>query len=140
MFHAVIIPIATCFIYTSYHFYAFSGTNLLTRCRSVSSCFLLFFSFRKASRKIFSELDENQRVQISHRKTPEARRGDGVGPRGSHATLVCGRGWARAQPWRGRLGCLPTPPFRLYIPDVPKTLKTPIIFHEKFRRRRRRQP
>src|SRR3954469_17261718 len=29
-----------------YTFLAFSGTNLLTRCRSVSSCFLLFLYFR----------------------------------------------------------------------------------------------
>lgn len=36
------MTILTCFIYTLYHFYAFSGTNLLTRCRSASSCFLLF--------------------------------------------------------------------------------------------------
>ena len=140
MFHACYILITTCLSYTLYHFYAFSGTNLLTRCQSVSSCFLLFFSFRKASRKIFSELDENQRVQISHRKTPEARRGDGVGPRGSHATLGRGLGGGGAHPWRGHLGCPPTPPFRLFIPDHPTTLKTPIIFHEKFRCRRCRQP
>ena len=36
------MTILTCFIYTLYHFDAFSGTNLLTRCRSASSCFLLF--------------------------------------------------------------------------------------------------
>ena len=58
MFHVDIIPIVTCFIYTSQHFYAFSGTNLLTRCHSVSSCFLLFLYSRKASLEIFSELDE----------------------------------------------------------------------------------
>src|SRR4051812_39922019 len=32
-------------------FYAFSGTNLLTRCRSVSSCFLLFLVSEKLHRK-----------------------------------------------------------------------------------------
>jgi hypothetical protein len=32
MLHACFTPIALCFIYTSWHFYAFSGTNLLTRC------------------------------------------------------------------------------------------------------------
>ncbi len=42
MFHASFMTILTCFIYTLYHFDAFSGTNLLTRCRSASSCFLLF--------------------------------------------------------------------------------------------------
>src|SRR5215204_6858181 len=42
MFHASFMTILTCFIYTLYHFDAFSGTNLLKRCRSGSSCFLLF--------------------------------------------------------------------------------------------------
>ena len=70
IFHAIIISIATCFIYTSWIFYAFSDTNLLTRCRSVSSCFLLFFSFIKASREKFSELDKIQRVQDWDRHDP----------------------------------------------------------------------
>src|SRR5829696_8304740 len=42
MFHATLLTIPTCFIHTLYRIYAFSGTNLLTRCRSASSCFLLF--------------------------------------------------------------------------------------------------
>jgi hypothetical protein len=46
MLHACFTPIALCFVYTSWHFYAFSGTNLLTRCHSVSSYFLLFFLFQ----------------------------------------------------------------------------------------------
>src|SRR5215218_8842668 len=41
MFHATLM-IPTCFIHIICHYYAFSGTNLLTRCRSASSCFLLF--------------------------------------------------------------------------------------------------
>src|SRR5215204_4242633 len=42
MFHATFMMILTCFIHIICHIYAFSGTNLLTRCRSASSCFLLF--------------------------------------------------------------------------------------------------
>src|SRR5215216_5877156 len=42
MFHATFMTILTCFIHTLHHYYAFSGTNLLTRCRSASCCFLLF--------------------------------------------------------------------------------------------------
>jgi hypothetical protein len=60
MFHACFTPIALCFVYTSWHFYAFSGTNLLTRCNSASSCFLLFFYFRKVVQEIFSELDKTK--------------------------------------------------------------------------------
>jgi hypothetical protein len=48
------------FCYTSWHFYAYSRTNLLTRCHSASSLFLLFLYFRKATQEIFSELDETK--------------------------------------------------------------------------------
>ena len=61
MFHAFIIPIATCFIHTSWHFYAFSGTNLLTRCHSASSYFLLFF----VSEKLFCKYPRNWTKQIA---------------------------------------------------------------------------
>jgi hypothetical protein len=48
------------FCYTLWRFYAFSRTNLLTRCHSASSLFLLFLCFRKATQEIFSELDETK--------------------------------------------------------------------------------
>src|SRR5215213_2086353 len=51
MFHATFMTILTCFIHTLHHFYAFSGTNLLTRCRSASSCFLLFLVSEILQRK-----------------------------------------------------------------------------------------
>jgi hypothetical protein len=60
MLHACFTPIALCFVYTSWRFYAFFGTNLLTRCHSASSCFLLFLYFRKVTPEIFSELDETK--------------------------------------------------------------------------------
>jgi hypothetical protein len=41
-------------------FYAFFGTNLLTTCHSISSCFLLFLYFRKVTQEIFSELDKTK--------------------------------------------------------------------------------
>jgi hypothetical protein len=56
----VYTPFALCFVYTSWRFYAFSGTNLLTRCHSDSSYFLLFLCFRKFTQEIFSELDETK--------------------------------------------------------------------------------
>jgi hypothetical protein len=43
MLHACFTPINLCFVYTSWYFYAFSRTNLLTRFHSASSYFLLFF-------------------------------------------------------------------------------------------------
>jgi hypothetical protein len=57
MLHACFYTIFLVFRYT----YAFSGTNLLTRCHSVSSLiFLLFLCFRKVTQEIFSELDETK--------------------------------------------------------------------------------
>jgi hypothetical protein len=42
-------------------FYAFSGTNLLTRCHSVSSLFSAIFVFQKSyTGNIFSELDKTK--------------------------------------------------------------------------------
>jgi hypothetical protein len=40
--HACFTAIALCFVYTSWHFYAFSGTNLLTRCHSLFFAVFLF--------------------------------------------------------------------------------------------------
>jgi hypothetical protein len=70
MLHACFVPIAICFVYTSWHFYVFSGTNLLTRYQSVSSCFMLFLCFRKVTQEILSELDETKpKVNISLSRT-----------------------------------------------------------------------
>jgi hypothetical protein len=43
----VYTPFALYFVYTLWHFYAFSGTNLLTRCHSASSLFSAVFVFQK---------------------------------------------------------------------------------------------
>src|SRR3954462_7084090 len=56
MLHACFVCIPTCFMCTLIQYLAFSGTNLLTRCHSASSCFLLFLCFRKVLHEIFSEL------------------------------------------------------------------------------------
>jgi hypothetical protein len=48
MFHACLHTICFVFCYTSYHFYAFYGTNLLTRCHGASSLFSAIFVFQKS--------------------------------------------------------------------------------------------
>jgi hypothetical protein len=48
MLHACLRTICFVFCYTSWLFYAFSGTNLLTRCHSASSLFSAFFVFLKS--------------------------------------------------------------------------------------------
>ena len=139
MFHAVIMLIATCFGCTLYYFYAFSGTNLLTRCHSASSVFSAVFRFRNPTRKISSESDEifsaiNKRSRRS--RSLEGTRGEPPGP---HATLGRGLGWGRAGLWRGGPTRPPVPIFRLYIPLDAKILIKRLIFHEKFRHGRHRQ-
>jgi hypothetical protein len=77
MFHACFTPIALCFVYTSYYFYAFSGTNILTRCHSASSYFLLFLYFKKVIQEISSELDETKAkvpIYLTRRQSPKGRR------------------------------------------------------------------
>jgi hypothetical protein len=60
MLHACFTPFALSFVYTSWRFYAISGTDLLTRCHCVSSLFSAVLCFRKATQEIFSELDETK--------------------------------------------------------------------------------
>ena len=140
MFHVDIIPIVTCFASTLCHFYTFFGTNLLTRCRSASSCFLLFLYSRKASQEIFSELDEISRRDLFYQKTPGVQRSNEEELRGPHTWARRGQGGTRAEGACGPLGALQPPPFRLLIPSDVKTLNTRAIIHEKFQRRRRLPP
>jgi hypothetical protein len=60
MLHAYLYTICFVFCYTLWRFYAFSGTNLLTRCHSVSSLFSAVLCFRKVTQEIFSELDKRK--------------------------------------------------------------------------------
>src|SRR4051812_10024665 len=57
MLHACFVYDPICFICLFIQYLAFLGTNLLTRCHSASSCFLLFLYCRKVVQEIFSELN-----------------------------------------------------------------------------------
>jgi hypothetical protein len=48
MLHDCFTPIYACFVYTSFHFYIFSGTNLLIRWHSSRSLFSVVFVFQKS--------------------------------------------------------------------------------------------
>jgi hypothetical protein len=75
-------------------FIAFSGTNLLTRCHSASSSFLLFLCFRKVTQEIFSELDETKAKvpnYLTQRRSPKESR---KRTKGQPHQVV-----ARATPW-----------------------------------------
>jgi hypothetical protein len=131
----VYTPFALCFVYTSWHFYVFSGTNLLTRCHSASSYFLLFLCFRKVTQEIFSKLDETKAEvpnYLTRRRSPkESRRRTKGRP---HLVV------ARATPRPRHQGCDPlvhllTSPFCLFNPLDGKTLRA----RTASRRHRRRE-
>jgi hypothetical protein len=140
MLHACLYTICFMFCYTSWHFYVFFVTNLLTRCHSASSLFSAVFVFQKATQEIFSELDETKaKVPIF----PDMRRSLKQRWRGARARHTIGwRGLplARATKWCGHLAHLLTPPFRLYIFLNEKTLKTRSIFQKHIAIHRRCRP
>jgi hypothetical protein len=109
MLHACFAPIALCFDYTSWYFYVFSGTNLLTRCHSASSCFLLFLCFKKDTQEIFLELDKTKAevpIYLTRQQSPKERRRGASGQ--PHHRV------ARATPWpRHQVVGPPGPP-----PDI----------------------
>jgi hypothetical protein len=97
MLHACFYTICLVFCYTSWHFYAFFGTNLLTRCHSASSLFSAVFIFQKSYIGNILGIGRNK-SQTSRYFTelPEHRRGEGAGPEGGHTTGQRGLGLARA--------------------------------------------
>jgi hypothetical protein len=75
------------FRYTLWHFYAFSGTNLLTSRHSVSSLFSAVFVFQKSYTENILKIGRNKFLKsYFSQKLPEIRRGDEVGPRGGLTT------------------------------------------------------
>jgi hypothetical protein len=105
MLHACLCTICFVFCYTSWRFYAFSRTNLLTRCHSASSLFSAVLCLRKVTREIFSELDKTKAkfpIFPDTRRSPKQRR------KGA-------RGWPHPHGAGHPLVHLLTSPFRLYI-------------------------
>jgi hypothetical protein len=97
MLHACLYTICFVFCYTSWHFYAFSRTNLLTRCHSASSLFSVVFVFQKSYTGNILTIGRNK-SQSSY--FPEASRSlkqrrRGARGRPHHTT-------ARATPWPRR--------------------------------------
>jgi hypothetical protein len=129
MLHACLHTICFVFCYTLWRFYAFSGTNLLTRCHSVSS---LFFVSEKLHRKYSRNWTKQKPNLLFFPKGHEVRRWDGGGP---EAKLTQGwRGMPLARTTRGwdQLAHLLTLPFHLYIPLDGKNLKDGLLFLETY--------
>jgi hypothetical protein len=114
MFHSICLM----FHYTSWHFYAFSRTNLLTSHHSASSLFSAIFVFRQSYTGNILGIGRNQSQspKISP-KLPENQRGVGVGPRGEHTP-------GRRRPGPGRAPLCVRPP-RSTLNDAPSPIKTP---------------
>jgi hypothetical protein len=134
MLHACLCTICFVFCYTSWHFYAFSGTNLLTRFHSASSLFSAVFVFQKSYPINILGIGRNKSrtSYFSQTKNEDRRRAEG-GPEGYHT-----RGWRApllATPLGGEppLVHFPTPPLRLYKASRWKTLDQSAIFQKKSR-------
>jgi hypothetical protein len=85
MLHACFYTISLVFRYTSWRFYAFSGTNLLTRCHSANSPFSAIFVFPKSYTGNILGIGQNKsRTYRNLPKLPEVRRGDEEGPWAGH--------------------------------------------------------
>jgi hypothetical protein len=89
MLHAYFYTICHMFYYTSWHFYAISGTNLLTRCHSASSLFFAIFIFQKSYTGNILRIGQNKFLKSYFSwKLPEIRREEREGPQ---AALTLGR-------------------------------------------------
>jgi hypothetical protein len=89
---------ALCFVYTLWHFYAFSRINLLTRCHSASSYFLLFLFFWKVTHEIFSKLDKTKAEvpnYLTRRRSPKKSRRRTKGQ--PHQVVAWATPWPRHQ-------------------------------------------
>ena len=113
-------------------YYDIYWTSLLTRWHSASFCLLCLFIAEKVQKWKCSEKSGKITEIIKGQKTPGARRGVGVVPRGGHTHPR--RGPGHAAPGHGG----PTPCtalrrlFRLYILSDTKTLKQSASVHEMF--------
>jgi hypothetical protein len=90
-----------CVLLSFVAFLCISGTNLLTICHSVSSCFLLFLSFRKVTQEIFSELDETKAEVPIFPIQDGVQSRDGGGPEGGHTPHSAGHPLAASGPGVG---------------------------------------
>jgi hypothetical protein len=104
MLHACFYTICLVFSYTSWHFYAFSGTNLLTRCHNASSLFSTIFVFQKSYTGNIFGIGRNKSKKSRYlMELPGDRRGDGAEPEGGHTTGRRGLGLARTPGGMGPL-------------------------------------
>jgi hypothetical protein len=132
MLHACLYTICFVFCYTSWRFYAFSGTTLLTRCQSASSLFSAVFVFQKSYTGNILGIERNKSRTSYFSRTRvrvQSRDGGGLGPghtlgrRGPSPGRTT-RGWP---PWSTSF----RRPSAYIFPSTGKP-KTRSIFHETY--------
>jgi hypothetical protein len=133
MLHACLCTICFVFCYTSWRFYAFSGTNLLTRCHSASSLFSAVFVFQKSYTGNILGIGRNKSRSSYFFPTRDGVQSrDGGGPEGNRTIGWRGLPLARTTRWCGPLVHPLTSPFRLYILLGEKTPRTRSIFQKTY--------
>jgi hypothetical protein len=100
MLYAYFYTICLVFRYTSWRFYAISGTNLLTRCHSASSLFSAAFVFQKSYTGNILEIGRNKfGNSYFSRMEDEDQMGAGEGPKAAHTMRGRDPGPGRAHLW-----------------------------------------
>jgi hypothetical protein len=114
MHHACFTLIALCFVYTLWHFYAFSRTNLITRCHSASSLFSAIFVFQKSYTGNILRIGQNKNQSSYLPDTKTESKGETEGAIGQPHHRV-----ARATPWpRHHVVWTPGPPPDIVLPPI----------------------
>jgi hypothetical protein len=132
MIHACLCTTCFVFCYTSWHFYAFSRTNLLTRCHSASSLFSAVFVFQKCYTGNILGIGRNEaRTSYFSRTHDEDRKRAGGGQ--GLATPCHGAPLGRTGVWCGPPGPPLTLPLCLFKASVTKTLNQSVIYQKKSR-------
>jgi hypothetical protein len=141
MLYSCFYTICLVFRYTSWHFYAFSRTNLLTRCHSASSLFFAIFVFQKSYTGNILEIGRNKsRTSRNLPKLPENRRGDRKEPGGGLTTRGAAQGLAAPTCGGPHLVHFWHCPFAYKDPPDGKNLNTRSLFQKHIAIRRHRRP
>jgi hypothetical protein len=98
MLHACLYTICFVFCYTSWRFYAFSGTNLLTRRHSASSLFSAVFVFQKSYTGNILGIGRNKsRTSYFHQSFAKTKYETEGGHSRSYPRVAWPRPWPRHQ-------------------------------------------
>jgi hypothetical protein len=114
MLHAYLCTICFVFCYTLWRFYAFSGTNLLTRCHSASSLFSAIFVFQKSYTRNILRIGQNKSQSSYFSRHETESKAETEGSQGQPHHRV-----AQPSPWpRHQVVGPPGPPPDAALPPI----------------------